>query len=411
MKLGWLAGASILLVASVAHAQTPTVPYQPAFDVERLQPSPSPGTFIGVEDGDVIDRGDLAARATLALETRPIVIYDVRTGAELTVPVSARTTLDLGAVYGLGHDAEVGLALPIVVYQTGDRLAGLGLPGGERGLGAVALGDARLYGKWRVVAPPGGLGQAWSAELVATLPTGDDQEFAGEAGVIVELRLAASYRARRFALAANLGPRFRAQEVRFIAPETTLGDEVAFGLAGSVVVPGARGAEAVVELAGARGDHGISPVEVRAGVRVPLGHGLALTFHVGAGLDRDIGAPGVRGGVSLAADAHPRRDSDGDGVPDARDRCPTVPEDLDGFEDEDGCPDLDDDADGVPDADDQCPDQKEDRDAYLDDDGCPDPDNDGDHVLDDVDPCPNDADDRCEAAPASQPESQPSTQP
>ena len=48
-------------------------------------------------------------------------------------------------------------------------------------------------------------------------------------------------------------------------------------------------------------------------------------------------------------------DTDGDGIPDAVDKCPTQPEDKDGFEDEDGCPDLDNDQDGIPDKTDQCP--------------------------------------------------------
>lgn len=43
-------------------------------------------------------------------------------------------------------------------------------------------------------------------------------------------------------------------------------------------------------------------------------------------------------------------DRDADGVPDARDACPDAPEDLDEFEDDDGCVDRDNDRDGVPDA-------------------------------------------------------------
>src|SRR5262249_32656314 len=34
-------------------------------------------------------------------------------------------------------------------------------------------------------------------------------------------------------------------------------------------------------------------------------------------------------------------DSDGDGIPDNLDRCPKLPEDMDGIQDEDGCPDPD----------------------------------------------------------------------
>jgi large repetitive protein len=67
------------------------------------------------------------------------------------------------------------------------------------------------------------------------------------------------------------------------------------------------------------------------------------------------------------------------------------PEDFDGFEDEDGCPEKDNDADGIPDTMDKCPNEPEDRDGFQDADGCPDPDNDGDGFPDAQDKCPNEA--------------------
>lgn len=113
-------------------------------------------------------------------------------------------------------------------------------------------------------------------------------------------------------------------------------------------------------------------------------------------------------------------DKDGDGVLDKDDQCPTDPEDADGFQDEDGCPDLDNDGDGVLDGQDACPmvpgaaanngcpdqdkdgdgvsdsvdrcvDQPEDKDEYQDEDGCPELDNDSDGILDSADKCPNQA--------------------
>jgi OOP family OmpA-OmpF porin len=85
----------------------------------------------------------------------------------------------------------------------------------------------------------------------------------------------------------------------------------------------------------------------------------------------------------------PLADADGDGIPDVRDRCPTEPEDKDGFEDEDGCPDPDNDRDGILDVNDKCPNEPEDFDGFEDEDGCPDPDNDKDGVPDASDRCPN----------------------
>jgi OmpA-OmpF porin, OOP family len=83
-------------------------------------------------------------------------------------------------------------------------------------------------------------------------------------------------------------------------------------------------------------------------------------------------------------------DADADGIPDKTDKCPNDPEDKDGFQDADGCPDPDNDADGIPDKADKCPNEAEDKDGFEDADGCPDPDNDKDGVLDAADKCPND---------------------
>jgi OOP family OmpA-OmpF porin len=109
------------------------------------------------------------------------------------------------------------------------------------------------------------------------------------------------------------------------------------------------------------------------------------------------------------------KDSDGDGIPDDIDRCPLDPEDFDGFQDEDGCPDpdndgdgivdkvdacpntpgpitnrgcpvLDRDGDGVPDDQDRCPDQPGPKENG----GCPDADRDGDGIVDRLDKCPDD---------------------
>ncbi|MCB9522549.1 MAG: OmpA family protein [Myxococcales bacterium] len=146
-------------------------------------------------------------------------------------------------------------------------------------------------------------------------------------------------------------------------------------------------------------------------------HGAAVLVgrHPAAGLLWDVGVRAMdtagdelqvdlvlKLGWRPGAEAAPT-DGDGDGIVDDADRCPADPEDLDGFEDDDGCPEPgpDRDGDGVPDATDGCPEQPEDRDDFEDEDGCPEPgplaaapaDRDGDGVLDRADRCPDEAED------------------
>src|SRR5690554_6821456 len=115
--------------------------------------------------------------------------------------------------------------------------------------------------------------------------------------------------------------------------------------------------------------------------------GLKIQAAGGVGVTSGVGSPALRvlGGLAYAP---PAQDADNDGVIRSLDRCPEGPEDFDGFEDEDGCPDPDNDQDGLLDADDLCPDLAEDKDGYEDEDGCPDLDNDQDGVLDEDDECP-----------------------
>jgi outer membrane protein OmpA-like peptidoglycan-associated protein len=95
-------------------------------------------------------------------------------------------------------------------------------------------------------------------------------------------------------------------------------------------------------------------------------------------------------------DGCPDPDNDRDGIPDINDDCPLVPEDMDGDKDEDGCPDRsegDRDGDGILDSADKCPDDPEDLDQFEDEDGCPDEDNDKDTIPDIKDNCPNEPED------------------
>jgi hypothetical protein len=101
---------------------------------------------------------------------------------------------------------------------------------------------------------------------------------------------------------------------------------------------------------------------------------------------------GFFGGISYRVSFSPE-DTDGDGLIDEWDTCPGSAEDMDGFEDDDGCPEEDNDEDGISDKIDECPNEAEDPDGFNDEDGCPELDNDLDGVPDNLDTCPMEIED------------------
>ena len=94
---------------------------------------------------------------------------------------------------------------------------------------------------------------------------------------------------------------------------------------------------------------------------------------------------GLTGFIGEGSEPLPPPDSDGDGVPNDQDQCPTTPPGR--VVDEKGCQ-LDSDGDGVVDAEDQCPNTP--AGAPVDQRGCP-LDSDGDGVPDYKDECPDSA--------------------
>ena len=120
-------------------------------------------------------------------------------------------------------------------------------------------------------------------------------------------------------------------------------------------------------------------LQLQAGVSIGLlNGGSTRVTHVSASGDslegfRMKGAPPVSLNLGISWNMLVgRADEDRDGIPDRKDNCPLDPEDKDGFQDEDGCPDPDNDKDGIPDSPDKCPNQPETKNGYKDEDGCPD---------------------------------------
>ena len=120
-------------------------------------------------------------------------------------------------------------------------------------------------------------------------------------------------------------------------------------------------------------------LDLRHGIMAARPDGLTSTVEAQIGLGTQFGAAPPLPRIAMAPPPPPRvetppppPDRDADGIPDSVDQCPNEPEDIDGFEDSDGCPDPDNDKDGFLDAADKCPLEAETRNGFEDDDGCPD---------------------------------------
>ncbi len=307
-------------------------------------------------------------------------------------------TLQVGM--GIAGPFSLTVDLPLVLSQEGALVgANQALSVNTTALATGGLGDMVLTPKFTALATgdaPVGL-----ALLVPVgLPTGDGANMLGEDGVSVAPQLVLEVadgdvqrRQHKFRFAVLGGYRLRpADRLR----DVRIGSGATFGAA--IGVHPADALEIVLEGHGeALGSRAAQiPAEALLGLKVFPTDAVALNLAGGTGILPGIGAPDYRivGGITFAPDFDPdARDSDKDGIPDGVDKCRSDPEDLDGFQDEDGCPESDNDIDGIPDINDQCKDDPEDDDGWLDNDGCPDPDNDKDEIPDASDRCPNEAED------------------
>jgi len=133
----------------------------------------------------------------------------------------------------------------------------------------------------------------------------------------------------------------------------------------------------------------IARLDLRHGMTAGRADDVVSTFELHLGVEKSFGLGG-----GAAAEPRPPRDSDGDGIVDADDQCDAEPETVNGFQDQDGCPDtLDQDGDGILDGADACVAEPETVNQIDDEDGCPEIDQDGDGLLGSKDACPTEAED------------------
>lgn len=373
---------------------------QDTFAVESFEPAVDPSkSLLNVYGANVRAPGAYSVSLVASYGRRPLSVEDADGGKDLGDLVGSVGTLQLMGAIGLFPRVDLGFALPLHRLGAGSDYAvapppavqGATLAGTE-----IALGDLRLVPRVGLVQRSGDRGFDLALLAPLSLPTGKDAVYAGEA-FRAEPRLAASYTREGLLVAANVGYLIR-ERARLL--DVAINDMLRWGLGAEV--PFGAGLSGLVEVSGQVNvleSSTDAPTEGLLGLRY-RNSGLLVQLGGGPGIVRDLSAPTYRlfAGITYAGGEHSKAppvepDHDGDGLIAPQDQCPHEPEDKDGFQDDDGCPDPDNDQDGIPDASDRCPDEPEDADGFEDDDGCPEPDNDRDGISDAVDTCPNEPED------------------
>jgi large repetitive protein len=352
---------------------------------QTLRLAPVGRGSVTIDGVDALRPLDVEGSAQLSYARHPVELSDEQ-GNRVGGVIDALSTLELRLGLGLPGSLEVQGKFPLVL----DRQT----PAAFDGIGGAGLGDVGLGLKWTAI-PRGSRSFGLAVDLLVTAPTGDAEALGGSGRFGVEASAIAELGGGPWRALLLAGTGAHAGVVRWRGAEVPT--EALFGGALEVAPGSAHRLRLAAELSGAVGlpDGAAAPLEALASACWTPG-AFALSAAGGVGLVDAIGTPDYRVlvGFGVHSDRGRQGDQDLDGIADARDRCPDVPEDRDGFEDRDGCPEDDNDGDAVADASDRCPLRAEDQDGFEDQDGCPDEDNDHDGVADARDRCRNDAEDR-----------------
>lgn len=351
-------------------------------------------------------------------------------------PVQGQLTLYALAGVQLAGRLGASISLPFMLANlTGDDPQANGVGTGGIDDPVVAFHDMRLDLRVRAFETDDSRGRL-GAGAALWVPTGNSTAFAGDDQITGWLFASGELGFDDFFLAGHIGPHFRPQN-SIGGPNGALflASELRWAFGGYMPLREGRlriGAELYgsTGLASSLGPDDKSTIfsgkntvlEWLGQARFLLEQNEKIYVNAGFGtrLSTGYGAPDFRVLVSIGtyfglADEEPKapppkvkvvpdagdydKDTDGDGYPDAIDKCPTVKEDGKEPDPTDGCPaDSDRDGDGIPDVDDTCPDEPEDKDGVQDTDGCPEDDVDNDGIPDQEDRCPTEPGPRSEIA-------------
>ena len=318
------------------------------FRVDRFELAPSVDDGLVVQDPRVLGHMLWSVSAALGYTNtllRVVPRLDSDTGVDV---VGTRLSAYLDFAIGLRDRFELDVAVPFALAQSTDSGVAAGIM--LRRPGATAIGDARLGGSVLLYGTSTTVNLGLAAGLA--IPIGSENSFTSDGNVGGEVMATAAFPGPGYRVLLNAGVRLR-PEHDYVS--TDQGNELV-GRAG-ILVPVRQRLTSSLELdlstraSGSDAFRAIgSPILAILGGRYQFAGGIRAGAGIGAGLTAAPGSPAVRVvftvGYSPVPAIAPKRlvptpaDRDGDGIADNLDKCPDQPEDLNGVEDEDGCPDA-----------------------------------------------------------------------
>ncbi len=357
------------LVSSTAFAQS--ADREPGVDLRGYRMPMDTNAGMYLEPATSPDTGEVTAGMRLNYAFRPIVLHAASSSSTSTSAstssaggagdrkyslIEHQLTADLAINVGLFHVLAIGVDIPAVVAQTGDDVssdpAAVALVGSST-VPRTAVGDPALVVKATLLKPARpDAGVALGILDRLTVPLGDHTSYLSDQAVTDEARLLFDAHFLKFLTArVNAGAKLRGHTGSLGCDGSSdcsarFGHELLWG-GGLALDSRALGLPHLDWFGEVRGYLPLAPVHPFQS-RLPSGTFASLSARYGlrdvglfagteVALDSGIGNAPFR--ITLGVTFAPRdHDRDHDGVDDEVDRCPDRPEDRDGVEDDDGCP-------------------------------------------------------------------------
>lgn len=383
----------LCLAASTALAQSSI----PGFELERLRLNTGAASTLPSDTADLLPRYDLRVGLTAHYQHDPLVVFDERTSKRVGSVVRSRLGFHLSGGFGVTDWLDVGVQVPLIVWQAGDDLSGFAI---TKVNGSVALGTPWLSVRGAPLQQSRGGPVDLALGLGVGLPIGSETALTRDPSLTAAPSISVGRVINDFVRVGG-GATFLLRPARSLTTTAQVADEV--GSYTTLAIAGALVKTTVKPELTVRLDVPFtrSPVagELLLGVRSPRLGPFELYAIAGPGFGQQPGTPTFRvlAGAALVTSLEPARpvdpclsaepplecpnaDADGDGVINSADACKLVM----GVAAMKGCPDVDADGDGVLDSQDACVGVRGTAARK----GCTAPDADGDGLDDDLDKCP-----------------------